>query len=92
MLYDTRLYRELDALPTLVVGQADDLKIDTRELSVAVALPPGVAGIMVWCSRVERGTIGAERYIDGRYQASGVHEGDDIELAVAAARANGLLS
>jgi hypothetical protein len=53
MIYDKILYRELDELPTLAQGQADDLKIDTRQLSIAVNLPEGVDGINVWCSRVE---------------------------------------
>jgi hypothetical protein len=92
MLFDKILYRELDELPTLATGQADDLKIDTRELSIAVALPEGVDGINVWCSRVEPGVIEAERYIGGRYEPSGVHGADDIALAVAAARADGLLA
>jgi hypothetical protein len=92
MIYDKILYRELDELPTLAQGQADDLKIDTRQLSIAVNLPEGVDGINVWCSRVEPGVVEAERYIGGRYESSGVREADDIELAVAAARADGLLS
>ncbi len=91
MIYNTILCRELDELPTLCVGQADDLKIDTRELSIAVDLPAGVDGINVWCSRVEPGVIEAERYIGGRYEPSGAHGADDIALAVAAARADGLL-
>ena len=87
-MYDKRLYNELDELPTQVESQADDLKIDTRKLSVGVSTPPGVDALLVWTSRVEPGTIEAERYIDGKYVPG---TDDDITVAVAAARLDGLL-
>ncbi len=91
-MYDPTLYREIDALPTLSVGQADDLKIDTRLLSHSPNLPAGVdGGILVWTSRVESNTIHAERYAGGTYADSDEStEADDIAAAVAAARIDGL--
>lgn len=89
MINNPFLYRELDALPTLIVSQADDLKIDTRELTRTIDLPAGVQAILVWTSRVEPGTIEAERIIDGKAVKSR-HEGDDIDFVVSAARAAGL--
>ena len=48
---------ELDAMPTLAVGQADDLKIDNGD------------GIRVWVSRVD-GSISVERFdpAEGRWE------------------------
>ena len=82
-----RLYRELDELPTLAQGQADDLKIDTRDLDTAVDFEHG-GSVRVWVSRVEPGEIEAERCIDGRYVPG---DDDDIAEAVAAARFDGVL-
>jgi hypothetical protein len=84
---DMRLYRELDELPTLAQGQADDLKIDTRDLETGVDFEHG-GSVRVWVSRVERGEIEAERCINGRYVPG---DDDDIMEAVAAARFDGVL-
>lgn len=84
MLYDMALYRELDELPTLTQGQADDLKIDTRELGVAV---DRAHDIRVWTHRPTPGYLEAERYVDGRWVPG---TDDDIAVAVDAARSDGL--
>lgn len=88
MMYDPALYRELDELPTLGEGQADDLKIDTGKLSVAVRHPDGVDGIRVWTHRPTPGYINAERRVGGRW-VTGTEA--DVALAVTAARFDGLL-
>jgi hypothetical protein len=55
-------WRELDALPTLTVGQADDLKIDNGD------------GLRVWLARTTRADgehcdhhVSVERFIDGQW-------------------------
>ncbi len=91
-MYDPTLYRLIDDLPTLSESQADDLKIDTRTLSVATDLPAGVDGILVWTHRPTSGHVMAERYVNGTYHNSDEDtEADDIAAAVAAARLDGLL-
>jgi len=88
MLNDMRLYRELDELPTLAQGQADDLKLDTAEMDGAVSFDHGADVVRVWTSRVEPGVIEAERYIDGVW---GPGDENDILVVVAAARFEGIL-
>ncbi len=88
MMYDAVLYREIDELPTLAVGQADDLKIDTAELSVAVTYPDGVDRIRVWTHRPTWNYVNVERLVAGRWVA-GTEE--DVAIAVAAARRDGML-
>jgi hypothetical protein len=84
---DMRLYRELDELPTLAQGQADDLKLDSRDLDSSIDFDHG-GSVRVWVSRVEPGEVEAERCIDGAY---GPGDDNDILAVVAAARLDGIL-
>jgi hypothetical protein len=85
---DMRLYRELDELPTLAEGQAEDLKLDTMTLETGVDFDHGADVVRVWTSRVEPGEIEAERRIDGRWVPG---DDNDILVVVAAARLDGVL-
>lgn len=86
-MFDMSLYRELDELPTLAEGQADDLKLDTRDMDIAVDFDHG-GSVRVWVSRVKAGEIEAERCVDGRYMPG---DDDDILAVVTAARFEGTL-
>lgn len=89
MMYDERLYRELDELPSLDEGYADDLKIDTDMLSVGILTDyHEVDAIRVWTHRPMSGYVNAERRVAGRWMTG---TEDDIAVAVAAARLDGLL-
>lgn len=87
-MYDMALYRELDELPTLTIGQADDLKLDTDQLDSGLDFDHGARQVLVWTSRVEPGVIEAERNIDGRMVPG---DDNDILAVVAAARFDGVL-
>ncbi len=87
-MYDRNLYRELDELPTQTTGQADDLKLDSRQLGTGIDFDHDADAVLIWTDRTEPGRIHAERYIGGRYV-----EGDDNDIlaVVAAARFDGVL-
>ena len=62
--------RELDALPTLAVGQADNLKVDDGD------------GVRIWLSRVGiadgypyEHTVMVERIIDGVWTTTDTYDG-----------------
>lgn len=87
-MFNLELYRELDALPTLATGQADDLKLDSRELDGTFAFPHGADGVSVWTDRTEPGRITSERLVAGRWVPG---DDDDILAVVACARFAGAL-
>jgi hypothetical protein len=88
-MYDMSLYHELDELPTLTEGQADDLKLDTMTLETGIDFDHGADVVRVWTSRVEPGEIEAERRVDGRWVPGS--DDNDILAVVAAARFDGVL-
>jgi hypothetical protein len=82
------LYAELDTMPDLAIGQADSLKLDSRQLDTEITFDHGADGVLVWIDRTEPGRISAERCVNGRME-----EGDDADIldVVAAARFDGVM-